>query len=210
MTSEGYIGVTYKFKRRMWEHERLEGNRHIKFAIAKYGWDNLVKTQILISDKDYCLDIEKKLRPHDDIGWNCTSGGGIPPSAVGNKYALGKPAWNKGLKMSDETRAKVSKAAKEQWQRLGMREILSAAKKGKPGPRKGAKLTPETIEKMRASKIGIPSKKKGTKAPPQALEKYKATIALQPWTCVHCKKEGFGFGLFNRWHNDNCKKKGLI
>ena len=47
MTSQGYIGVSGRFDRRMWEHNNLEGNRHLKFAIKKYGWD-LMTSQALI------------------------------------------------------------------------------------------------------------------------------------------------------------------
>jgi len=45
--------------------------------------------------------------------------------------------WNKGLKMSQESRLK-----------------MSLAKKGKPSNRKGKKHTPNTIEKMRHAKLG--------------------------------------------------------
>ena len=208
MTSQGYIGVSMNAELRFEQHLKRTQNRHLKFAIQKYGWDNLVKSQILIAKEDYCLDIERKLRPADNIGWNCVAGGGKPPI---NRWNLGTKgvvkAWNKGLKMSDETRAKVSAAAKEQWTRLGMRELLANAKKGKPGHRKGTKHTPETIEKMRLAKLGKPSTRKGIPAPVEAVEKMKATISANPWACPHCGKTGINKGARNRWHFDNCKKK---
>ena len=49
-------------------------------AINKYGWDNLIKDNVLIGSKDYCLTIETKLRNTESIGWNIVSGGGCPPS----------------------------------------------------------------------------------------------------------------------------------
>jgi hypothetical protein len=193
----------------MWEHFKLVGNPHLKKAIKKYGWDALVKSEILIADEDYCLDIEKKLRPDKSIGWNCAIGGGKPPSSLGKRYKTGKPAWNKGKIMSAETRAKVSKAAKEQWTRLGMRELLSNAKKGKPGHRKGIKHTPETIEKIRLANTGKPSKKRGIPNSVETIEKLKSTLAANPWTCPHCGKIGLNKGTGTRWHFDNCKEKVL-
>jgi len=209
MTSQGYIGVSKNANDRFTQHFKRTQNRHLKFAIEKYGWDNLVKTQILIANQDYCLDIERKLRPTDGIGWNCVAGGGKPPSSLGKRYKTGKPAWNKGLKMSDETRAKVSKAAKEQWTRLGMREMLSNAKKGKPGPRKGTKNSPESIEKMRLAKLGKPSKKKGRLLTDEQKANLSLLLKKNPWTCPHCQTIGYNMGAGNRWHFDNCKEKVL-
>jgi hypothetical protein len=76
----------------------------MKNAIAKYGWANLVKQVVLVASNDYCLDIEKKLRPVDFIGWNQIAGGGMPPKA--------KKGMGKGRKLSQETKDKISKAGK--------------------------------------------------------------------------------------------------
>jgi hypothetical protein len=210
MMSQGYIGVSKNAEVRFTQHLKQTQNRHLKFAVQKHGWDNLVKTQILIADEDYCLNIERKLRPADDIGWNIIAGGGKPPV---NRWNLGTKgivrAWNKGLTMPAETRAKVSKAAKEQWTRLGMREVLSNAKKGKPGPNFGRKFTEEHVENMRKARVGKISKKKGVPAPAETIEKLKATFAANPWTCSHCGKIGLNKGTGNRWHFDNCKEKVL-
>lgn len=207
MFSQGYIGVSINVERRFNEHLKKSDNRHLRFAIGKYGWDTLIKKQILIADENYCLDIERKLRPNDGIGWNLVMGGGLPPKKIGNKYRLGKPSWNKGKKMSAETRAKVSKAAKEQWGRLGMRELLSNAKKGKPSPRKGVKLSEETKRKIGLIHLGKPSKKKGIPVSAEAIEKLKKTLHNNPWVCVHCGKIGLNKGTGTRWHFDNCKEK---
>lgn len=96
--SQGYVGVTKRYERRMWEHKNLTQNYHFKKAIEKYGWDNLIKEKIVIGDEDYCLEIEAKLRPEKQIGWNIVNGGGLPPKLYGNKHNIGKTPWNKGKK----------------------------------------------------------------------------------------------------------------
>ena len=209
MMSQGYIGVSKHAQRRFVEHSKSKQNRHLRFAVEKYGWDNLIKSEILISTEEYCLDIERKLRPADNIGWNCTTGGGKPPPAYGNKHMLGRPSWAKGKKLSLETRKKISEAAKLQWERDGMREVLANAKKGKAGPNKGRKFSEAHVENMRQSRLGKPSKKKGIPANPKSIAKMVQTIRANPWTCPHCNKVGFNNGTGTRWHFDNCKEKVL-
>jgi len=124
MFSQGYIGISNNVKRRMINHFNQPSNKHLKNAINKYGWENLIKEVILLADKDYCLDIEKKLRPFDFIGWNATSGGGMPPKAKkgmgkGNKLSEATKqklsVIRKGKTHSMETRQKLSQMAKDQW-----------------------------------------------------------------------------------------------
>ena len=98
--NEGYVGVSKNIKRRWNEHRLSTENLHLKHAIKKYGWDSLVKEILLISNEEYCLEIESKLRPQDKIGWNLAKGGGKPPAAIGNKFNLGRtgtkhPMWGK-------------------------------------------------------------------------------------------------------------------
>jgi len=107
MFRDGYIGVSQYAEKRFDQHFKRTQNRHLRFAIQKYGWDNLIKQQILIGEKQYCLDIEKKLHPEDAIGWNLVAGGGIPPNSTGNQYRLGKEPWNKGKQIAEETVEKI-------------------------------------------------------------------------------------------------------
>jgi hypothetical protein len=100
--SQGYVGVSKNPELRWSQHFKRTGNRHLKHAIAKHGWDNLVKKVVVIGDQNYCLDIEKKLRPTVEIGWNLVDGGGKPPE---NK-------WNKGKKLSAEHCKKLSDSHK--------------------------------------------------------------------------------------------------
>ena len=207
MFSQGYIGVSNNSARRFIEHSKTKSNRHLMFAIQKHGWDKLVKTEILIADVDYCLDIEAKLRPADKIGWNLVAGGGKPPVLTGERLALkGRTAWNKGKQMPQSTRDKVSAAVRRQMQDPEHRSLLSKLKLGKPSPRLGVKLSVESIEKMRLSKLGKPSKKKGVKVTPEAHANM-LEAARTKWSCPHCGKEGMSKGAANRWHFDACKSK---
>lgn len=149
MFSEGYIGVSNNANHR-WSYGHkwaVKNNRHenprFMNAINKHGWDNLIKEVILIADSDYCYAVEKKLRPSEKIGWNIAIGGGKPPitKSRGDDYVsplkgvtrhtpwmIGRVPSNKGIKASEETRAK-----------------LSLVKKGK-------KQTPEQVAKRVASR----------------------------------------------------------
>ena len=119
--SQGYVGVSANPKLRWYHHLRQPTNSHMKNAIDKYGWDNLVKQIVLISNNDYCLDIEKKLRPCDFIGWNATVGGGMPPRP--------KKGMGKGHLTSQATRIKISNAGKgRQFSMESIQKISGAAK----------------------------------------------------------------------------------
>ena len=182
---QGYVGVSKRFERRIWEHLKLSGNAHLKNAINKYGWDNLVKEKVIIADEGYCLEMETKLRPKESIGWNIVMGGGMPPIAQ-KGMNLGRAAWNKGLAWSEEYKEKVSVGVAKLWENPEYRQAMSDAHKGQTSPMKGKKHSEETIAKI------------------------LATRKAQSWVCPHCDKTGKGVHTANRWHFDNCKKKELI
>ena len=209
IVSQGYIGVSINAPKRFTQHLKRTQNKHLAFAINKYGWDNLVKSVVLFAEKDYCLDIERKLRPSEKIGWNLTAGGGFPPTITGPRPDLrGRPAWNKGKRMSEQTIEKIRDAVKLQMQDPAHRAKLSDIKKGLPSPMAGKKHSPETVERMRSSKTGVPSKKRGKKLDGVTLENVQ-TAARVAWTCPHCAKQGMGRGAANRWHFDLCKAKDI-
>jgi hypothetical protein len=209
IASEGYVGVSNSAKRRFSEHLKSCQNRHLKFAIEKYGWDNLVKEVVFVSTRDACLEHERQLRPVARIGWNIMEGGGLPPQMLGPQPKLrGRVAWNKGKKMPAGMREKVRAAVLLQMQDPEHRAWLGSLRLGKPSPRKGVKLSPETIEKMRSKKIGVPSTKRGTKVTGQALENLRMA-ARRSWVCPHCGKCGMSVGAANRWHFDACKHREL-
>jgi group I intron endonuclease len=172
---QGYVGISKRFERRIWEHLKLTQNRYLKNAINKYGWDNLVKEKVLIGKEDYCLEIESKLRPTDKIGWNLVKGGNKPPINRWNAGTKGlMTSWLKGKNLPEETKAKVSAGVKKLWQDPEYRQHMSDAHKGKPSHMAGKKHSAETIEKIRLAKIGkkhsIETREKMSKSHQKRLE----------------------------------------
>lgn len=210
LITQGYIGVTSSFDKRMKTHQKQNKNRHFSNAIKKYGWSNLIKEQILIADEDYCLNVESQLRPNNNIGWNLAKGGGKPPLAIGNTYKLGIPSWNKGVSPSDDTKVKISKSVSKLWEDPFYWQRMSNAAKRRPSPMKGKKHTLDTIERVRNAKIGVPSPKKGVPLTEEQKNAMINRVRQELWTCPHCKVSGMNFGAGNRWHFDNCKQKPVV
>lgn len=195
--TQGYIGVSKFVEKRWKQHFKKTQNKHLKNAIDKYGWDNLIKEVILVSSKAYCLMIEFELRAKDAVGWNIIKGGGMPPST-------------KGLTQSEEARKKISDSVKFQMQNPVRKEINRKLLLGKPSLMLGRTHTQKTIAKMSATKLGKPSGKKGMKMPQEHIEKMKQIAMNESWVCPHCNMHGKSKGAGNRWHFDNCKKKDNI
>ena len=76
MTSEGYIGITTNPVRR-WQEHRLNAKKNGKATIYKAlkKYDDVQFDVILIGNRKYCEEIEIKLRPKTEIGWNIAIGG---------------------------------------------------------------------------------------------------------------------------------------
>lgn len=102
ITSEGYIGITTQdiFKR-FSDHKhyaKTKGDYPLSKAILKYG-DELQIKVLVHGSKEYCLEVERKLRPTKRIGWNLMEGGGFTPNQTGRKH-------------SEESKKKISEASK--------------------------------------------------------------------------------------------------
>ncbi len=209
MFTQGYVGISNSIKDRFESHKNRPSNTHLKNAINKYGWDNLVKDVVLIADKTYCLMIELKLRAEDNIGWNVVKGGGMPPSATGTTFNKGKTAWNKNIACSKSTKIKISLANKGRstWNK-GIetsdetKQKQSLVKIGKPSPRLGMKNSPEHIAKIIANRPPYVMSQTGKDALIKANTGRKHKIV----TCPHCSKSG-GITAMPRWHFDNCKAR---
>jgi hypothetical protein len=224
--SQGYVGVSNNVEKRWYDHKTYTENAHLKNAITKYGWDNLVKEVVLIADDGYCLDIEAKLRPTDQLGWNIVMGGGMPPNALGKKFGP----------MSDETKAKVSAAKKGHrhtpeieglvTQNLLIHGIPTRFIKGFTPWNKGGTMPAHVAEAISKANLGRKQSQEEKDKRAKSMMGHVVTqetrdkIRLKnlgkkpPMTgkhfakieCPHCGKIG-GLTAMPRWHFDNCKFK---
>lgn len=160
-----YVGVTGRDPESRWKEGR--GYKHQLFgkAILKYGWDNITHEVFEVESEEemYRKEIELISFYHSNdprYGYNHSSGG--------EKSAL-------GCRCSEETRKKMSEAAKERWLDPEYKEKMSEVHKGKPvseetrqriaeNSRRRAK-DPEYLKKLSKAKKGKPLPKVKIKLP---------------------------------------------
>lgn len=140
---EGYVGIAMNFEQRMFAHKscaKTGKEQTLYKAIRKYGWENLVKEIILISNEDYCLEIEKKLRPAPRVGWNI---------AVGGDYS---GTHLKGIKQSEQHLANRKKALIGRVSGMKGKTHSETAKEKSRQVNLGKVFTEESRKKLAASK----------------------------------------------------------
>jgi len=141
---EGYVGIAMNFEQRMSAHKscaKTGKEQTLYNAIRKYGWDNLVKEVILVSNENYCLEIEKKLRPVPRIGWNIAIGGGEITGA-----------HLKGVKQSEQHLANRKKALAGRVSGMKGKTHSQEAKEKTRQANLGKVFTEESKKKLAASK----------------------------------------------------------
>lgn len=82
---QGYVGISKDPYGRFLAHIKGKENTHLKYAIDKYGVDNIQLTVLSLTTLTDALTMERNLRPEPAIGWNLAAGGGLPPSQKGAK-----------------------------------------------------------------------------------------------------------------------------
>jgi group I intron endonuclease len=162
-----YIGSSIRIASRLSAHkcqlrQNKSHNQHLQSAYNKYGEESFVFRPLLYCDPENTLLYEQMCIDGMQTNYNKTKNAESPFTgcklskeqkeqiglrSLGNKYSLGR-------KNSPETIAR-----------------MSAARKGKPGPRLGCKLSDETKEKIRAGNLG-------RKHTPEELAKMSAAMKL--------------------------------
>jgi predicted GIY-YIG superfamily endonuclease len=104
--SQGYIGITKHLTKRFANHKFCAPNQHFKNALKKYPENEILWDTILIGNREYCRNIEFKLRSSENIGWNQACGGNKFP----NLKSKGKPSPLKGRSRPNNVKEKISKA----------------------------------------------------------------------------------------------------
>ena len=131
MFTQGYIGITTRTAdERFAEHAseaRLGKQQTLYKAMRKHS-DKIVLTTLVVADEEYSLDVERKLRPSERIGWNIVPGGGKPP---------------KHVRHTEEAKAKISAGYKP-----------TEARKVAAEARRGAVKSEEAKAKMREKAKG--------------------------------------------------------
>lgn len=105
---EGYIGVTFDIEGRFTQHRCLARNNnqnHVYRAIRKY--DDIEYKVLCAGSFEYICDLERELRPIENIGWNIYPGGNVA----------------RGYTISEESKMKLS-ASISKFSRLQALNIL--------------------------------------------------------------------------------------
>lgn len=177
-----YIGKHKSSK--LWNQDKYMGSGILlKPAQKKYGIENFEKFLICYteSEKDACekevfwiAEYRKRGKAEYNIDKGGRGGGYEKPLSTRIKLSEAQ----KGKKMSEETKRKISsslKGHKGYHHSEETRKKMSLAKKGKPSPRKGTKLSEETKKKISENNArkGKPAWNRGIKHTPEDLAKMR-------------------------------------
>jgi hypothetical protein len=154
--------------------------RHIK----KYGLDNIKYEILVIGEESYIFELEKKYVTDEFIKENkkCLN---LCKGGMGGNFGI--EPHNKGKKMSDEQRKK-----------------LSLIKIGKTSGRLGKKNSAEHRKKISDARKSNPYKH--TDAHKEQISKRMTGYQYKTVTCPYCFKNG-GINSMDRWHFENCRNK---
>lgn len=151
---EGYVGITSRTVEQRWKQHLVDSNKkppkyRVHRAIAKHKED-IVVTTILEGSLEYCQEIEAKLRPAPNIGYNHAPGGSS--TTLGTKLSeetckkISEKA--KGRTVSDETRKKLSESS------LNRPPVSEETRKKLSDINKGRKVSEETKAKLSKANKG--------------------------------------------------------
>lgn len=139
ITGKRYIGQSIDIQRRFHDHRCIshESNRHLKYALAKYGKENFKYEVLEECDESELNEKERyyieKLKPEYNV-------------ANGGQDSL--------RRYPDEIKKKISEKSKEQWANMSDEEKKARIKNNLKGPRKGHAVSEKTKQKLRDKNLG--------------------------------------------------------
>lgn len=185
ITTQGYVGVTQDVTERWRAHSTRYECKKLANARDKYGWDNLKKSVVCIADEDYLYDLENKLRPTKNIGWNINTGGQKPPITKGqDHWAYGSNLW------SGENNP-----------------FYGSSRKGAANPMFGKKR-PDLSErnKQKHAEGFKPMLGKSHSEETKKRLQQVSSNRVKDQYCEHCGNN-FTKQSYTQWHGDKCKQK---
>ena len=174
-------------------------NYRLEYALSKY--DDVQYSIIAICpDEEYALNLERQLRPTENIGWNIAPGGGMPP---------GRDISGANNPMRDpEVRQKQANSKRGQSLSAEHSAAISASLKGENSQWFGKKFSDEHRKNLSIAHIGqVVVHSDETKAKLSAGKMGDLNPMKDPkWqmTCEHCGKTT-NKAAHNHWHGDRCK-----
>lgn len=121
--TEGYIGITNNFIKRMRSHKSNKKKSYLRNAIIKYNWEVLLKEKLHKNiSLEEALRLEFQYRSIENVGWNHQKGGeiGVNSSWYNIEENRVKHSENTSIKTKEgirlkDTRELRSKRGKENW-----------------------------------------------------------------------------------------------
>lgn len=164
-----YIGQTKQSLNGRWREGKgyKNTNSHFRNALNKYGWDGFIHEVIYenltleeANNKEIEL-IEKYKTTNREFGYNAEKGGHNSPCSEHTKYLISKNHANMkgennpryGVKLSDETKAKIGNANKGKKRTKEVRERLSNINRGEGNGFYNKKHTEETKDLIRQFRL---------------------------------------------------------
>lgn len=180
LTELKYIGSSVNMRGRLRGHiNSLRKNNHhnpyLQSAYNKYGEENFICSVLEICSKEKLIELETSyslmyLTTNRDTGFNLRE-----PCDPG----YDKISPNKGKKMSEEQKKKISDTLKGRKIPRDIVEKAANSRRGKPSGMTGKKISEETRKKLSEAK-------KGKKKPPGFSEKISIALKNYVKTPEHC------------------------
>lgn len=154
INGKSYIGQSINIKRRFWDHRCIshESNRHLKYALKKYGKDNF-KYEVL----EECLEDELDAKERHYI------------ETLKPEYNVTNGGQDSLRRYPEDVRKKISNKSKEQWENMTDEERQHRITHNLTGHRVGYAMSEETKAKLRDKNLG-------KKQSPETIEKRKQTM----------------------------------